>query len=98
MVNSSSILDTARHNKQKESVTMEYTNYKQAPNAVAQMLNFKGNTMSGWWLDSSQYVVFSYAKEIGRYDRLTDKLTINAEKYSVTTSRHQNIVRRAWGL
>lgn len=75
-----------------------YTNYRNTEEAIRNLENFKGNSAWGAWLDSSQYVVFSYSTEIGRYDKVMDKFTLNERKYSVTTSRLQNLIRRAWGL
>ena len=77
---------------------MRYTNYRNAPSAIRNMENFKGNSWSGYWLDSTQYVIFSYATEIARFDRLTQAVIMNPRKYSTTTSRQQNIIRKAWGL
>lgn len=53
------------------------------------------NSMSAEW-DGDTFVVFSYRTAIATRD--LDGLTwINPERYSVTTSRQQNLVRRVWG-
>ena len=55
--------------------------------------------MSGAWLDSTQYVVFSYASEIARIDLLTEfKGEVPCVRSSTTTTRHRNLVKKAWGL
>lgn len=51
-----------------------------------------GGTFTGRYV-GTDYVVYSYATEIARYDGVM--WTVVARKYSVTTSRHQNIVLRA---
>ena len=43
------------------------------------------------------YVVRSYGVEIARYVP-NSYATITTQKYSQTTSRHTNLVRKAWGL
>ena len=47
------------------------------------------------------YVVRSYGVEIARANFRDGELVsaiLNTQKYSKTTSRHLNIVKRAWGL
>lgn len=63
---------------------------------------FRGNTLTGIWdSDSLTYSVYSYETLIGTMKRMPDKgiaIWVNPNKYSVTTSKHQNIIRRAWGV
>lgn len=73
-------------------------NYKTISTKVRNRENFKGNTMWGAWLNSTQYTIFSYSTPIAEIDTLTGKVWVNPRKYSVTTSKHQNIIRRAWGV
>lgn len=73
-------------------------NYKTISAKLAERKDFRGNSMWASWLSSSQYMVFSYATPIAEIDLLTGKTWISSNKYSVTTSRHQNLIRRAWGL
>jgi hypothetical protein len=50
----------------------------------------------GYWDDSRhRFIVLSYNTVIG-YSTLSG-FGISDEKYSVTTSRHQNLLRRVWG-
>ena len=58
------------------------------------------NSMSARW-DDDVYVVYSYRTVIattntrGGGDRIC---WVSPEKYSTTTSRQQNLIRRVWGL
>ena len=76
---------------------MSYSNYTQIERAIANRQEFTGNSCAGRWLDRSEYVVFSYSTLIYSDDLLTGKRTLNARKYSNTTSRLQNLIRRAIG-
>jgi hypothetical protein len=76
---------------------MSYSNYSQIERAIANRQEFTGNSCAGRWLDRSEYVVFSYSTLIYSDDLMTGKKTLNARKYSVTTSRLQNLIRRAIG-
>ena len=75
---------------------MSYTNYRDMARAIANREEFSGNSVRGVWLDRSQYAVFSYGTQVAEYDAVTTRYYLNARKYSQTTSRLQNIVRRAW--
>lgn len=44
------------------------------------------------------YVVYSYGTPIAWQDCTTDEWYLVKQKFSVTTSKHQNIVRRATGF
>ena len=63
---------------------------------LARMKAFDGNSMSARYVDG-KYVVFSYATEIARVEDTGMYLrrTLNTRKYSVTTSRQQNLCA-AW--
>ena len=75
----------------------KYTNYRDIPRAIRARENFMGNSCRGVWLDRSEYVVFSYSTLIYSDDLMTGVKKLNSRKYSVTTSRLQNIVRSAVG-
>lgn len=75
---------------------MSYTSYRKMETAIRNLDVFDGNSAAGRWADRSQYIVFSYNTPIAEYDRVTGIWAINPRKYSVTTSRLQNIIRRAW--
>ena len=53
------------------------------------------NSMSGEWQGDS-FVVYSYRTVIAWKNR-DGSLHLNTDKYSVTTSRQQSLVRRVWG-
>ena len=94
MVQSGSIPDTARHNKKKESVKMD--NYKTISTKLANREPFRGNSLRAYW-DGEVYKVVSYSTLIAEIGNMGNML-ISDRKYSVTTSRHQNLIRRAWGI
>jgi hypothetical protein len=99
MVYSGSIPDTPRHNKQKEGVKMD--NYKVIEQKLSNLESFRGNTLNGYWGETDGngfYYAVSYNTLIATYDPYTKKAWVNPNKYSVTTSKHQNIIRRAWGI
>jgi hypothetical protein len=104
MVQSGSIPDTARHNNKKESVTMQ-DNYKTIATKLANLESFWGNSMSAQFVKhwgSSSYSVYSYGTLIAEktWDNSEGKwrTRLNETKYSVTTSKHQNLIKRAWGI
>ena len=69
-------------------------NYKQVELALEVLEPFKhGNSMravseNGW------YKVYSYDTQIARYSVIEDTWYVNPNKYSVTTSKQQGLVRR----
>jgi TRAP-type C4-dicarboxylate transport system substrate-binding protein len=71
-------------------------NYKTISSKLTSLTPFKGNTLTAFW-DGDTYKVFSYSTLIAHAKQI-GVVSINANKYSVTTSKHQNIIRRAWGL
>jgi hypothetical protein len=83
------------------------TTLKQASESIANRYNFNAGNLSGQWqlmdsLDEPKFVVFSYGVAIGisldtRLGR-KDYVPLHAYNHSVTTSKHANIVKRAWGL
>ena len=70
-------------------------NYKTIEQKLAEHLPFNGNSLTAFW-DGDTYKVFSYSTLIARVNPSGDH-DIATRKYSVTTSRHQNLIRRAWG-
>ena len=74
-------------------------NYNTIATKLANRENFRGNSMSGAWLDSTQYAVFSYSSQIAVIDLATGYTgMIQCLRNSTTTSRHKNLVKRVWGL
>ena len=77
---------------------MTYTTLKEVPQKIQSLQRFKGNSISGQNLlykDRVFYTVFSYNTPIFGVCRATGEIIINLGKYSVTTSRHQNVVQYA---
>jgi len=75
---------------------------KEATNAIAHYETFNAGNLTGAWEDydstSKGYVVRSYGVLIAEsYNRFSG-LATDAYQYSVTTSKHANLVKRAWGL
>ena len=74
-------------------------NYRTIERKLANRENFRGNSMSAYWLGSTQYAVFSYSSLIAEIDLATGFIgERETARRSTTTSRHRNIVKRAWGL
>mgnify|MGYP003661314413 CR=1 FL=1 len=70
--------------------------YSTMPNKIAQLIPFKGNSARGIW-NGKTYEVYSYRTLIATADGINDQW-LNVEKYSVTTSRLQHIIKTAWKL
>jgi hypothetical protein len=75
---------------------MPQPNYKQVAELIADRMPFKhGHSMRAEYNYLGIYCVYSYATLIATYDTVSRKWWINENKYSVTTSKQQNIIRRA---
>ena len=70
---------------------------KQAEDLLFEREPFTTGTLSAKYLNNGHYVVFSYDQLIAEDDR-EDGYWLNSTKYSQTTSKHLNIVKRAWGI
>jgi hypothetical protein len=70
-------------------------NYKTIERKLAKSEAFKGNSMSAYWFGNT-YVVYSYNTLIASTD--LNGYEFDGRKYSTTTSRHQNLIRRVWGV
>ena len=75
---------------------MTYANYRQIEKAQSGLQEFTGNSARGAWDSEGIYTVFSYNTPIAKANVRTGGVVLNVRKYSVTTSRLQNIIRRAW--
>lgn len=82
-------------------------NYKVIEQKLANRESFKGNSMyavsdleraESSLNPAPKYLVFSYSTLIASYDYNTEEFWVNPRKYSVTTSRQQNLIKRAWGI
>ncbi len=78
---------------------MAKLNYAQVEVAIRNRENFQGNSCFGQWLGEN-YIVTSYWTTIAKVVQSPGGAVewVNPDYYSKTTSRLQNIVRRAWGL
>ena len=76
-------------------------NYRTIETKLANRLPFTGNSLTGFWapLDGEQtYQVWSYTTLIATIRDGGGPRWVSPIKYSNTTSRHQNLIKRAWGL
>jgi hypothetical protein len=69
-------------------------NYKTIEERVSTCSSFNGNSLKGFW-DGDTYKVYSYNTLIATNG---DAKWISPVKYSQTTSRQQNLIKRAWDL
>ena len=76
-------------------------NYQTIAAKLANLTPFSGNTMSAQFAGQA-YLVYSYSTliaeqwwvpQVGEWYKY-----VVAGKFSTTTSRHQNLVRKAWDL
>lgn len=75
-------------------------NYKTIATKLGNLETFRGNTLWARYsgpFNTGVYEVFSYSTLIATANGL-DAINLDSRKYSVTTSKHQNIIRRAWGV
>ncbi len=73
-------------------------NYRIIEARLANLMPFEGNSLQGYMDESGDnYLVVSYRTLIATASADGGNW-VSKTKYSVTTSKHQNLVRRAWGL
>jgi hypothetical protein len=69
-------------------------NYKEVEQALETLTPFRhGDSMSAENV-SGMYRVYSYRTEIARFNYIEDVWYVNSSKYSSTTSKQQNMVKR----
>ena len=71
-------------------------NYRTIETKLENRQNFTGNSLRGFW-DGDTYKVWSYNTLIATLQAGGDRW-VNPAKYSNTTSRQQNLIKRAWGV
>jgi hypothetical protein len=71
--------------------------YKTMPSLIANRVPFTHGSCHAFIEDNGNYVVYSYSTLIAGITASGAK-QLNATKYSMTTSRLQNIIRKAWGI
>lgn len=75
---------------------MANATYRTIPSLIATRTPFKHGSHSAYIDTDNRYRVFSYSTEIATAKG--DEITFNDRKYSVTTSRLQNIIRKVWSI
>jgi hypothetical protein len=74
-------------------------NYKTIERKLRNLEQFKGNSLKSeieFYDGKPHYTVYSYRTLIAMH---RDGIgAVIEKKYSTTTSRHQNLIRKAWGL
>ena len=74
-------------------------NYKVIEEKLKRYEPFRGNTLEAFWdAISDNYVVFSYRTKIAEYNPAVKSTVFDPSQMSVTTSKHQSIIARAWGF
>lgn len=76
---------------------MRNANYRQIPALLSNRVPFTGNSSSARIDGQGNYHVYSYETLIATW-HATGVTWLDARKYSTTTSRLQNIIKRAWDL
>ena len=85
---------------------MAKLNYTQVERAIAERVPFTGNSCHaiiapGYRDDIVSYEVYSYRTLIAQFNTQANGeigFWVSGEKYSQTTTRLQNIIKRAWGV
>jgi hypothetical protein len=75
---------------------MSKETYKTMPNKIAQLIPFEGNSARGFW-NGHTFEIYSYSTLIASADGINREY-LNVNKYSVTTSRLQNLIKTAWRI
>ena len=74
--------------------------YEQIETKLRNLEPFRGNSMMGLLDEWGSYKVYSYSTQIAQAYMTASGVRgiMNNEKFSTTTSRHQNLIRKAWKL
>lgn len=77
---------------------MSYSNYSQIERAIAECREFRGNSSHAEFsILDGKYRVYSYNTLIAVIvPYIKAEYSLNPRKYSQTTTRLQNIIKRAW--
>jgi len=71
-------------------------NARLAMNEIVHKREFNaGNFWGRWTDDDTQYQVYSYRQLIGTFHLADETWILDKDKYSMTTSKHQNYLKRA---
>jgi hypothetical protein len=80
-----------------KGTAMSLATYATIPALLATKTPFKHGSCHAYISSSNAYVVVSYGTDVGAWMQDGTK-HFNTNKYSVTTSRLQNLIRKAWGI
>lgn len=77
------------------------TTLKEAQTKIHMLEDFNAGNLRGYWYEGYErpmYAVYSYAEKIAEQEGDSfEHRWITDEKFSMTTSKHTNMVKRAWG-
>ena len=81
-------------------------NYRTIEQKLANREPFRGNSLWAYTTENGVYRVVSYSTTIASFipSEASDVWVgesgawVSSDKYSTTTSRHQNLIRKAWGV
>ena len=78
---------------------MAQANYREISELLATKTPFKGNSCHAFIDDENVYRVFSYSTQIALFQLSGEPNPwLNPSRYSVTTSRLQNLIKKAWSI
>lgn len=77
---------------------MPYTNYRAMQEAIENREPFEGNSASAFIDESSNYIIMSYDTIMAVISESGEVVSFNEKRYSTTTSRLQNMIRRAYNI
>jgi len=77
---------------------MPYTNYRAMQTALENREAFEGNSASAFIDESGKYIIMSYDTIMAVIGENGGVESFNEKKYSMTTSRLQNMIRRAYNI
>ena len=90
--------ETKSVNTNKVGVMQKRINARLAMQEIVYKRDFNAGNFWGKWFDDEgqgEYQVYSYRQCIGTYYLADEKWILNTQKYSMTTSKHQNYLKRA---
>lgn len=76
---------------------MKQANYREIEQLLADRAPFKGNSLSAYTDNFGNYQVYSYTTLIAN-TKADGSTWVDPRKYSVTTSRAQNLIKKAWSI
>jgi hypothetical protein len=74
------------------------TTLRQAEQLLADFEPFTAGNLSAKYDIAGNYIVYSYETMVAGKHAKTGNFDLTTMKYSQTTSKHLNIIRRAWGF